>query len=378
VYSLISPTIYLVLIFSLLSVLFPNRGLALEKQELFFEEAKSFLKSGQYQEAIQSFSKAIGVLALNNDFARTALLARAQAYYQKGDTKNAWKDLREVFNYPGLSGELLASSLNLRALLSLREGKLSRAVEDYSTAVITPHSNQSLKSVTFANRGITYLNMGLFGKAILDFDRAIEFDPKSGFNYAARAVANLRTDKVEQAKKDSETAMTLGPDNQTWRLASSVLSELSFQKIDQDCIVAKINEDGQIFVQLKFGKNGRPHRFLLDTGATHSLIDKSLLKELSRETRIKEIGKGIVHLADGSTAPVTRYSVESAFLYQMPLGPIQVQTMDKKNKRSLNLLGAGSLKNLSILIDTSKKRVEIRRKSSSESSNQRFTNSTTR
>jgi hypothetical protein len=35
--------------------------------------------------------------------------------------------------------------------------------------------------------------------------------------------------------------------------------------------------------------------------------------------------------------------------------------MDRKTKKSFNLLGTGSLKNLSILIDTSRKRVEIRR-----------------
>ncbi len=345
-----------------LIVVFPVNVFPLDHSEQFFQDTKNLLKSGNYQAAIQSISQALGSLALNNEFTRTALLARAQAYYEKGDTMGAWKDLKKVLDSGGLSGETLASGLNLRALLYLKEAKASRALGDFTSAIKIPHNNDSLKSVTLANRGITFLNMGSFGKAILDFNRAIELDPKSSFNYAARALANLRTDRVEQARRDSEAVMTMGPDPQSLRLASSVLNEINFQKVDENCVVTRINEDGQIFVQVRFSLNGKPHRFLLDTGATHSLIDKSLLKELSHETRVKEIGKGLVHLADGSSLPVTRYSVEKAFLYQMRLGPIQVQTMDRKTKRSFNLLGAGSLKNLSILIDTSRKMVQIKQK----------------
>ncbi len=346
-----------------LTVVLPVKAFSFDHSEQFFQDAKNLLKSGNYQGAIQSISQALGSFALDNEFTRTALLARAQAYYEKGDTISAWKDLKKVLDSGGLlSGETLASGLNLRALLYLKEAKTSRALTDFNSAIKIPHNNDSLKSVTLANRGITFLNMGSFGKAISDFDRAIELDPKSSFNYAARALANLRTDRVQQARRDSEAVMTMGPDHQSLRLASSVLNEINFHKVDENCVITKINEDGQIFVQVKFSVNGKPHRFLLDTGATHSLIDKSLLKELSHETRVKELGKGLVHLADGSSLPVTRYSVEKAFLYQMRLGPIQVQTMDRKTKRSFNLLGAGSLKNLSILIDTSRKMVQIKQK----------------
>ncbi|MGC8660097.1 MAG: tetratricopeptide repeat protein [Desulfomonilaceae bacterium] len=320
------------------------------------------LKSGDYQSAIQSFTKALGLIALNNEFTQAALIARAQAYYEKGDFKNSRKDLKQALNSQGLSGESLASGLNLSALLYLKESKASRAIQDFTLAIRVPHSNNSLKSITHANRGITFLNSGQYQKAILDFNRAIELDPKSSFNYAARAVADLRTDRVEKAREDCQMAMTMRPDRQSLRLVNSVMDELNFGKLDENTVTTRINEDGQIFVQMKFSKNGKPHRFLLDTGATHSLIDKSLLKELSRETRIKEIGRGMVHLADGSSSPVTRYAVENAFLYQIRLGSIQVQTIDKRSKQGLNLLGAGSLKNLSILIDTSQKLVQIRQK----------------
>lgn len=353
----------------------PNHAFALDQTEQFFEDAKSLLRSGNYHAAIQSLSQVLGFPGINNGYSRIVLLARAQAYYEKGDLKNAWKDLREILNSPDLSGEALASSFNLSALLNLKEGNLSRAVEDFTKAINIPHGNNALKSVSFANRGITFLNLGAFGKSISDFDRAIEFDPKSSFNYAARALAHLRTDRVELARRDSELSMAMGPDKQARRLANSVLNELNFENMGEDCVVGRINEDGQIFVLVKFSKSGRPHRFLLDTGATHSLIDKSLLKELSRETRVGEIGKGTVHLADGSSLPVTKYLIENVFLYDMRLGSIQVQTMDKKTKKSFNLLGAGSLKNLSILIDTSQKRVEIRRKSSTAAQADNLTSS---
>lgn len=365
------PLLAFIILF-VISVFNPNKANGLDQPEHFFKDAKHLLKSGDYQGAIQSLSKALGSLALNNEFSRTALLARAQAYYEKGDLNSAFRDLNEVLGHEGLSGETLASCMNLRALLNLKQGKMSRALEDLNKAVNVPHENKSLKSVAFGNRGITLMNMGSYLKALKDFDRAIEYDPKSSFNYAARAVANLRTDRIEEARKDSELAMSLEPDRQSLRFVNSVLDEINFEKIGENCVVTKVNDEGQIFVQIKFSKNGRAHRFLLDTGATHSLIDKSLLNEVARETKVRENGKGMVNLADGSTLPVTKYYVENAYLYQMQLGPIQVQTMDRKTKKSFNLLGAGSLKNLSILIDTSNRRVEIRKKAPLENQARRL------
>ena len=348
-----------------LIAIIPTNVFALDQSEHLFKDAKSALKSGDYQSAIQSFTKALGSLALNNEFTQAALIARAQAYYEKGDFKSSRKDLKQALNSEGISGESLASSLNLSALLYLKESRVSRAVQDFTLAISVPHNNNSLKSITHANRGITFLNTGSYEKAIQDFNRAIELDPKSSFNYAARAVADLRTDRVEKAREDCQIAMTMGTDQQSLRLVNSVMDELNFGKLGETTVTTRINEDGQIFVQMKFSKKGKPHRFLLDTGATHSLIDKSLLKELARETRVKEIGRGMVHLADGSSSPVTRYAVENAFLFQIRLGSIQVQTIDRKTKHSLNLLGAGSLKNLSILIDTSQKLVQIKQKAAS-------------
>jgi predicted aspartyl protease len=86
-----------------------------------------------------------------------------------------------------------------------------------------------------------------------------------------------------------------------------------------------INEGGQIFVQLRFRKNGTPHRFLLDTGATFTLIDRDLLEEIRRDAGVTEVGKGTVSIADGSRHKVTRYKVKTAFLFNLPLGEIEVR-----------------------------------------------------
>ncbi len=130
-------------LFCALCALTPHVSCALGQPEQFFKDAKNLLRSGDYQGAIQSLSKALGSLALNNEFSRTALLARAQAYYEKGDLRSASRDLNQVLSQEGLSGEILASCMNLRALLNLKQGKLSQALEDLNRAIKAPHENNS-------------------------------------------------------------------------------------------------------------------------------------------------------------------------------------------------------------------------------------------
>jgi predicted aspartyl protease len=140
-----------------------------------------------------------------------------------------------------------------------------------------------------------------------------------------------------------------------------VLQSLTASYTGPDRVSVPIGDDGHIFVQVRFTKDGKPHRFLLDTGATYSLVSKDLMEKIRQQTQVREIGKGRVMTADGALHTVSRYKVKDVFLYNLPLGEIEVHVFAGKVKTFANLLGARSLKGVSISLDTGVKKAEIRR-----------------
>ncbi len=340
---------------------------AAENVEALFEKGKQHLKTGHYDQAVSAFSEALNSVEYDGRNAHVVRLARAQAYFSKGDFKSAYKDLDEILGSDGIEGELLASGLQLRGVLNLRQGRTSRALRDFTAAIKTAHENDSLRSVCFANRGIAFINLGNFDNAVSDLNKAIELDSKSSFAYAGRGLAYLRKDKVESARRDGEKALSLNPDEDTRKIAEKVLREMSVSASGPLSVIVPINEGGHIFVQVRFRKNGTPHRFLLDTGATFTLIDQDLLEEIKHEAEVTEIGKGMVSIADGSRHKVTRYKVRTAFLFNLPLGEIEVHVFDRKIKRVTNLLGMRSLGNVAVSIDSAGRRAEISRRESRDS-----------
>ena len=327
-----------------------------------FQTGKMHFEAGEYEKAVEAFSRALQIVEPDTSNVHLVRLARAQAYYGKGDFRRAWADLNAVLRSDGLDGETLVSGLMLRATLNLDYGKDKKAFDDFAAAINTSHVNNSLRSLSFTNRGIALINRGEVDQALNDLNQAISIDPKSGFAHAARGLAYLRADKLESALRDGQRAMSLNPDPPTAKIAQRILKEFSVTGSSPFRVSVPLNEHGQIFVQVRFSKNGPPHRFLLDTGATHSVVNRRLLMEISRESKVQEIGKSKVVLADGSTHPVTRYRVRNTYLFDLPLGEIEVHVFDRKTKGVMNLLGTRSLSNVVVSIDNAKGKVEISRK----------------
>ncbi len=327
-----------------------------------FQVGRRLFETGDYYRAVETFSKIIQAAEPDTPHIHLVRLARAQAYYGKGDIKRAWADLNAVLESGAVNGEVLALSLMLRGTINLKQGRQKRAFDDFTQAINIDHANKSLKSLALTNRGIAYVNRGDLQSAIKDLNLAVSIDPASSFAYAARGLAYLRADKIELAKRDGEKALSLSPDPFAAKIAQKILQELSVTQSGPNRLAVSLNEQGQIFVQVKFGQTGRPHRFLLDTGATHTVISAKLLNEISRDTKVTPIGKGMVFLADGSSQSVSRYRVDSASLFNMPLGDIEVHVFDRKTKAGLNLLGTKSLRNVTVTIDNGEKKAEIAKK----------------
>jgi len=276
--------------------------------------------------------------------------------------KSAWKDVHAVLNSASTDGETTASALMLRGTIHLSRDRKQEALEDLTTAIKTPHEDISLRATSFANRGIVHINLGDSDFAISDLNQAIALDPRSAFAYAGRAVANLRADRIDLARQDGKKALSLNPDSTAEKMARSVLDELSVQASGPQSVTVPVNDHGQIFVQIRFTRNGTPHRFLLDTGATHTLVDQDLMQEIKRKGAVQDLGRSSVTLADGSKQTVVRYLVKGVFLYHLPLGDIEVQTFEKDVEGTVNLLGLKSLANISVSIDGADKKVQISRR----------------
>ncbi len=335
---------------------------AQEDLSSLFRKGESLLNSGDHAEAVAVFTKAINIVNPGDRNAHVITLARARAYLGKGDLKSALKDISNVIASQGVEGEPLASALQLRGIVKLRREQDKLALEDLTSAIKVRHENDSLRAGCFATRGMIHTKMGDTDMAISDLNKAVELDPNSGYAYACRGLAYLRQDRIELAKKDSEHAMRLSQDEQTQKVAQRVLRELSISATGPATVSVPIGEDGHLWVHVRFSKQGKPHRFMLDTGATESLINSDLLEEIRRETEVKQVGTGKVRTADGSWHAVTRYRAKTAFLFNLPLGEMDFHVQEKKGKKITNLLGMKSLRNIAVSIDNAEKIAQITRK----------------
>jgi len=324
-----------------------------------FETGRKHFETGDYYRAVETFSKILQIAEPDTPKIQLVRLARAQAYYGKGDLKKAWADLNTVLESGTIDGETLASSLMLRGTINLSQGRDKKAFEDFSEAIRVDHGNNSLRCLSLTNRGVAFVNKGDLDNAIKDLNRAVATDPKSSFARAARGLAYLRADRLDLAKRDSEQAMAMNPDPSAAKIAEKIGREPSVNQSGPHKLTVALNDHGQVFVQVRFGSHGRPKRFLVDTGATHEVISPKLLSEVARETGVVELGKSRVTLADGSIRAVTRYRVKDAFLFHLPLGDIEVHVFDRKAKGGLNLLGTRSLGGVSVAIDNAGRKAEI-------------------
>ncbi len=328
-----------------------------------FEEGKAALDRGQYDRAVTVFSQTLRLLEPDDSNTRVVLISRAQAYQKKGRLKEAWNDVNRVIRESRpTEGINRANALHIRASLHLRREREKRALEDLTTAIKTPHDNLALRSSSFSNRGLVFIRLGEYDRAVSDLNQAVRLDPSRAHAYATRGLAYLRKNNIEQAQRDARRALSLEPDEAAKNLAEKILKDVSISFSGPDRVIVPIGDDGHIRVRVRFGSGGKPYLFLLDTGATHTLVRRDVLESIKTETLVTEIGTARVRTADGALHRVTRYRVKNAFLYNIPLGDMEVHAFDSDRKEITNLLGTRSLKDVSISIDPGERKAEIRSK----------------
>jgi tetratricopeptide (TPR) repeat protein len=137
-----------------------------------------------------------------------AYVGRAMAQAGKRDFARAVADLdAALLLRPGK-----AADIALRGVYRYQGGDRSGAIADYSRALsIAPDGD------TYANRGVSYLDLNDFPAAVQDFRLALEIHPDSAAYLLRRGLAWRGLGQYARAVDDFSAAIARGPvEEQTW------------------------------------------------------------------------------------------------------------------------------------------------------------------
>jgi Zn-dependent protease len=126
------------------------------------------LQRGDYEKAVEDFTRAIGLIQRNKAALATAHVQRGLAHLQLGENDRALTDHLE-----GVRLAPNAITYFARGETRLVRGEYDRAVADFSQALeFDPHF-----AAAYSHRGDAYFQMGHFDWALADRDTARSLDP---------------------------------------------------------------------------------------------------------------------------------------------------------------------------------------------------------
>jgi len=142
-------------------------------------ELEKIFKSGEYEKAIQDFTKIIesntdkdgGVICLVRSDLALAYQNRADCYRELGELEKAISDYSESVRFMSDN----CTAYNNRGEIYETLGEYEKAVEDYNAAIETDVEYYD-NAIYFYNRGRTYYLMKKYEEAASDFAGAIRMD----------------------------------------------------------------------------------------------------------------------------------------------------------------------------------------------------------
>jgi len=118
------------------------------------------------------------------------------AYYKRGDYDRAIEDYSKAIELD----PKYAAAYNARGLAYVNKGDYDRAIEDYNKAV----ELEPKYANAYYNRGWAYYNKGNYYRAIADYTKAIELDSKYANAYYNRGLAYRALGKESKAQRNFE------------------------------------------------------------------------------------------------------------------------------------------------------------------------------
>jgi len=134
---------------------------------IIYQNGVDAAKAGNFQNAINSFSKCIDL----DDKNPIVFILRSTAYYQ---IKEYEKALADIYRALALD-QTIYDAYEQKALIEWSMGNLQVAIADYNKAVsINPND-----SICFMNRGQVKRDSGDLDGAISDLEKSLELDPNN-------------------------------------------------------------------------------------------------------------------------------------------------------------------------------------------------------
>jgi len=136
-----------------------------------------------------------------------AIAVKAFDKLSSGDAKSAELLFNEAIETRKLSPEVLARALLNRALARQKLGLFKKAIGDYEAALKIDALGAHARAIALYNRGLAWRAMGKQGRAIEDFTSALFLDPYFAQGYYSRANILHRTGQYLFALADYGKAL---------------------------------------------------------------------------------------------------------------------------------------------------------------------------
>jgi len=171
-----------------------KRGDKAENREneakILFKKGEKFYSSGDYDKAIEYFTRAIEIEPNNSEF----YYWRAKAYYEKG----------KQFDLKYDGGNIIVTAF-IRFLRWLYKNRnFNKAIEDLTKAI----SYKSYDEDYYEQRGEIYYVIGKYDEAIYDFRMAISLKSVENYTYPSRSFLYLLCGRAYLKKGDYEEAIS--------------------------------------------------------------------------------------------------------------------------------------------------------------------------
>jgi tetratricopeptide (TPR) repeat protein len=152
-----------------------------------------------YKRALGDFNKVIELNPLwPGGFAR-----RARLYRKRRDFERAWGDCATALSLDPECSQALA----VRGSLHSHYGRDIEAIADFTRSI-----EKAGGAYSYANRGLAYVRLKKFDRAIYDYTEAIRLLPQWGEAYEARGRAHFRVGDWRSAIEDFTRALEIKPD----------------------------------------------------------------------------------------------------------------------------------------------------------------------
>jgi tetratricopeptide (TPR) repeat protein len=177
-------------------------GLAPTDASIYVNRANAYREMKDYDKAIAEYTRAADVDPKHAQ----AYIGRGHIYHAfKKDPARALADYNKAIEIDPNESEAYYN----RATLSYEAKEFAKAIPDYDKYISLNQASPVGISDGYLNRGICHAIGGNMDKALADFTKAIELNPKQANAYKARAYAYRQMNKPALADADEKKAAEL-------------------------------------------------------------------------------------------------------------------------------------------------------------------------